>query len=173
MSFLPHDLTVTNAGNGMTPKGTVNAKGRASLIVPATPFESRWFIRVNPCWTDVDKVSREGTFQRAFLIPSEVGSVGNLHGSQVAITGKFLVETATSPAMDTPIHLVLDKDAQILVTVSPLFSKITSDAMATRYRHILEQTVATFVTDRAIMGMIHHEPLNDMLAKVDCFFIGR
>ena len=89
------------------------------------------------------------------------------------VTGKLLIEPTASPAVDATIHFMLDKDAQILITISPLFSKIAPDPMAACNGHILEQTVAAFITDRAIMGMVHHEPLDHMLAEVDCLFIGR
>ena len=99
--------------------------------------------------------------------------VSNLHRSQVEVTRKLLIETTAPPAMDATIHFMLNKYAQILITISSLFSKIAPHTMTARYGHILKQTVASFVTDRAIMGMVHHEPLDHMLAEVHCLSIGR
>ena len=65
--FEPNDLTIADAGNGMTSKGTVDAEGRASLIVPAPALEPGRLIRINACRADIDEVSGERTFQRTVL----------------------------------------------------------------------------------------------------------
>jgi hypothetical protein len=105
------------------------------------------------------------------LEAAEIGVIRNLHGSQIAIPGKLLIKPATSPAVDTTIHFVLDKDAQVLIPISPLFPQIAPDPVASGYRHILEQTVAAFVADGAIMGVVHHEPFDHVPAEIDGLFV--
>jgi hypothetical protein len=36
----------------------------------------------------------------------------------------------------------------------------------------LEQTVAPFIANRAIMGVVKHEPFNYVLPKIHCLFVG-
>ena len=151
----------------MTSKRTVDAEGRGSLIVPAPAFKPGRFISINASRADIDEISGERTFQRAVLEPAEIGMVSNLQRSQVEVTRKLLIETTAPPAMDATIHFMLNKDAQILITISSLFSKIAPHTMTARYGHILEQTVASFITNRTVMRMVHHEPLDHMLAEID------
>ena len=35
--------------------------------------------------------------------------------------------------------------------------------------HVLQQTVAALVAHRAVVGMVHHQPLDDITAKLDGF----
>jgi hypothetical protein len=171
--FDPNHFTIAGTRNDVASEGAVDAERGTPFKIPPPPGKSRRFIRIDACRTEIDDVPGKGAFQLPILEAAEVGVICNLHGSQVAIAGKLLIETATSPAVDTTIHFVLDKDAQVLVTISPLFPEVASDSMASGYRHVLEQAMPAFVADGAIMGMVHHEPFDDVLAKIDGFFIRR
>jgi hypothetical protein len=151
----------------------VDAEGRTSLKIPSPAGKSGGLICVDACRTDIDEVSGKRTFQRAVLETTEIGVVGNLHGSQVTVAGKLLIEPAASPTVDTPVHLVLNKDAKVLITIRPLLSKVVSDPMASCYGHVLKQTMPSFIADRAIVGMVHHEPFDDVFTEIDSFFIRR
>jgi hypothetical protein len=69
--------------------------------------------------------------------------------------------------MDATVHFMLDKDAEILITIGPFLSQVASDPMAAGNGHILKEAVSAFITDRTVMGMVHHEPLDHMLAETD------
>ena len=73
--------------------------------------------------------------------------------------------------MDAAIHFMLEQGTQILVGVSALSSHKSSNAMATGNGYILQQTMTAFIANRAIMGMMEHQPFNYILAKIDRFFI--
>jgi hypothetical protein len=141
------------------------------LEIPSPPGKPGRLIRIDTCRAKIDEVSGKGVFQRPILETAEIGVVRNLHGPQVAITGKVLIETTTSPAVDTTIHFVLDKDAQVLITISPLFPEIAPDSVAAGNRHVLEQTVAAFVADRTVVGMVHHEPFDHVPTEIDNLFV--
>ena len=91
---------------------------------------------------------------------------GITHNPQVAVAGEFLVVSRASITVNTTIHLMLNQRAQVLIRIRPLIAGITSDTMSAGDRHVLEQTLATFVANRAIMGVVEHQPFNDMFAKV-------
>jgi hypothetical protein len=94
-----------------------------------------------------------------------------LDGSQITVSGEFLIEAPASPAVNAAIHFVLDESAQVLIMVRALFPRKTPDPMAAGNRHILKQAMAAFVTNGTIVRMVHHEPFNDLPAEADSFFI--
>ncbi len=75
--------------------------------------------------------------------------------------------------MDAPVHLMPDEYAQVLILVSPLLAEISPGPMTPCNGHVLKETVAALVTDRAIMRVVHHEPFDHMFSEVHGFFIGR
>jgi hypothetical protein len=109
--FEPNDLTIAGARDHVASQGAVNAQAWTPLIVPASPFESRGFIRINAGRAEIDEVSRKRTFQRTIFVPTEICPVTDLHGTEVSVTGKFLIETAAPPAMDAAVHFMLDQNA--------------------------------------------------------------
>jgi hypothetical protein len=129
MAFQPHYFAITGTGNGVTSEGAMDAKRGPALKVPSASFKTRGFIRVNACRTEVDEISRERTLQRAVLVSTKIGPVGNLHGSQVLVPGELLIEPPAPPAVDAAIHFVLDKDTEILITIGPFLSQVAPDPM--------------------------------------------
>ena len=169
---MPDDLPIAGAGDQVASEGAVNAKGRPPLKVPAPALETGRLIRVDAGGAEVDEVSGKGTFQRAVLVPTKIGTAGDLHGAQVAVAGKFLIETAAPLAVDAAVHLVLNEDAQVLVTVGPLLPGIAPQPVAAGHGHILKEAVSPFIADRAVMGVIHHEPLDDMSSEIHGLVVG-
>ena len=93
--------------------------------------------------------------------------MADLQGPQVAVTRELLVEPAAPPAVDAPVHLVLDKASEELVPVGPLEPPVAPEAVASGHGHVLKKAVAALVADRAVVGMVEHEPLHDVAAEVD------
>jgi hypothetical protein len=150
----------------------MNAKRRSSRVIPTPAKKTRWFVGVNPSGADVAEIPCKRAFQSAILVAAEKGAVANLHYTQVAVAGKFLIESRTPVTVNTTIHFVLDQRTQILIPIGPLHPKISSDPVPARNRHVLEQTVAPFIANRAIMGVVKHEPFNHVLTKIHCLFVG-
>jgi hypothetical protein len=155
----------------MTSEGAVDAERRTSLKIPPPASKAGGFVRINASRTNVDEVSGEGTFELAVCRPAKVGVMGDLKSSKITITGKLLIEPAASPAVDTTIHLVLDKDAKVLITISSLSPKVVPDPMASCYGHVLEQTMSSFIADRTVMRMVHHEPFDDVFTEIGSLLI--
>jgi hypothetical protein len=106
------------------------------------------------------------------LKTAEKSAVGAAHDTQIPIAGKFLIETRAAIAVDTTIHLMLQQGAQILIGIGSLMPLKAPDTMSSGNCHILQQAVTAFITNRAIMGMVEHQPFDHMFAKVDRLIIG-
>jgi hypothetical protein len=151
----------------------VDADRRASFKIPPPTHKSSWFVRVNPGWTDVDKITGKRAFQRTITDSAEVSTIPYLHGPQVMVSSKFLVEPAAPPTMNAPVHFMLNQRSQVLIIIGALFTQITLDPVATGNGHVLKQAVSSLIADRAVKGMIQHKPLNYVPAEIYCFFIIR
>jgi len=171
-SFKPHHFAILGTGNDVASERAVDAERRTSLKIPPPAREAGGLIRIDSGRTDVDDVSREGTFELTIRGSAKIGVVGDLKSSQITIAGELLIETPAPPALDTAVHLVLDEYPQVLIGVGSLLSEVAPDPMTSGHREILKQTMSPFITDRTVVGMVHHEPFNDMFAEIDCFFIG-
>ena len=66
---------------------------------------------------------------------------------------------------------VLDENTEILIMIGSLFSQIAPYPVASANGHILEQAVPAFIADGAIVRMVHHEPFDHVLSKIDGLFI--
>jgi hypothetical protein len=97
--------------------------------------------------------------------------IGDLESTQITIAGKLLIETPAPPALDTAVHLVLDEYPKVLIGVGSLLSEVAPDPMTSGHGQILKQTMSPFVADGTVVGMVHHEPFDDMSAEIDCLFI--
>jgi hypothetical protein len=165
--FEPNHFTIASTCNDVASEGTVNAEGAGPLKIPSPPGKPGGLIRIDTCRAKIDEVPGKGAFQGPIFETAEIGVVRNLHGPQVAIPGDVLIEPAASPAVNAAIHLMPDKDAQVLITISPLFPQIAPDPVASGHRHVLEQTMSAFIADRTVVGMVHHEPFDHMPSKID------
>ena len=87
------------------------------------------------------------------------------------VTGEFLIISGTAIAVNAAVHLMLNQGSQILIIISALRASISSYSVTAGDGHILEQAVSSFVTNRAIVGMIEHQPFNDGFSKLHGFFV--
>jgi hypothetical protein len=170
-SLLSHHLSVAGAGYRVTSQRAMQANGRASLKVPTPCLIPGGLVRVDPGWAYLDKVSGEWTFQCAIAESAEIHSVTDLQGTQVPITRKFLIKSAASETVNTAVHFMLYERAQILIRVSALWPQITPEAVSARDGFILKEAVPPFVTDRAVVWVMEHEPLDDIFAKRHGLFV--
>jgi hypothetical protein len=140
----------------------VKAEGGGPLKVPSSPFEPGRFIRIYTGGADIDKVARKRALKVSVSESPKVHAIPYLHSPQVPVPRKVLIKTPTSKAMDTAVHFVLDKRAKILIVVGTLSPQIPADRVATRNGLILQKAMAPFITDRAVMGVMKHEPFYDV-----------
>jgi hypothetical protein len=100
-------------------QGAMEAERRSPLEMPAPALETGGFIGVHPGGADVDEIAGKGALQGAIAEAAEVGAVADLHGPEVPVAGKLLVEAAAAPALNASVHFMLDKQAQLLVLIGP------------------------------------------------------
>ncbi len=70
------------------------------------------------------------------------------------------VKADTAVALDAAVHLVSKKGAEVLIGISPLLKTESPVYMPGHKGHILEMAFAPLIADRAIMGMVGHEPFD-------------
>ncbi len=91
--------------------------------------------------------------------------------TEVGAAGVVLVEAHAAVASDAAVHLVGNERAQLLVLVSTLGEAITALVVAGHHRHVLQVAVAAFLTDRAVVRVVGHQPFDDTGAERLGFFI--
>ena len=55
------------------------------------------------------------------VVPAKIDAIGNLHGPEIPVSRKLLIEASAAVAMDAPIHFMLDEYPQVLIAIGPLF----------------------------------------------------
>ena len=68
---------------------------------------------------------------------------------------------------------MLDVLAQVLVDVGALLAVVAPDAVAAGDGEVLQLAFAPLVADRAVVGVVDHQPLDDRAAHRDRFRVGR
>src|SRR4051812_27204503 len=91
---------------------------------------------------------------------------------KVATACIFTVKTNASVACNAAVHLMGYERPEILVSERAFFKSKAAVGMACHYGHILKMAFPTFITNRAIVRMIHHQPLNHRCPKCFGFWIG-
>ena len=76
-------------------------------------------------------------------------------------TGVVSVKVYASVTLDAAIHLVVDKRPEVLILIGSLAAPVSAVGVASHHRHVLQVTLAPFVTDRAVVWVVEHEPLDD------------
>src|SRR3546814_9378303 len=83
------------------------------------------------------------------------------HGIQIGAASIILIKTHTPVAMNAPVHFVIQEGTQVLVLVGALVESETTVIMPAHHGHVLEMAGSAFVTYRAIMGVVCHQPFDD------------
>src|SRR5215831_16134471 len=115
--------------------------------------------------TDLHEIPAEFILQRPVPFPAKVERIMRTEDIEVSPARVVSVESYAAVALDAPVHLVPNERAEILITMSPFRKPVATVDMPCHDRHVLQMTLPSFVTHRAVVGMIHHEQLNDRSAK--------
>ena len=92
-------------------------------------------------------------------------------GVEVAAARIVPVETHATVALDAPVHLVIDERTEVLVAERALREPVAAVVVTGHHRHVLQMALAALVADRAIVRMVHHQPLDDARAEFARFRI--
>jgi hypothetical protein len=117
-------------------------------------------VRENAGGTDLDQVAAELAFERAFFIPAEIDIIMGCENVKVSASRIITIEPDTTVTLDAAVHLVIDKRAEVLVFVRAFIEARPAVIMAGHDRHVLKVAFSALVADRAVMGMVQHEPFD-------------
>ena len=92
---------------------------------------------------------------------AEIDGVMRGKDIEVPSPGIVPVEPDAAVTLDAAVHLVVHEGPQVLVDVGPLAEAEAAVDVACHDRHVLQMAFAPFVADRAVVGMIGHQPLDD------------
>jgi hypothetical protein len=76
------------------------------------------------------------------------------------------VEPDTTVTLYTAIHFMIDKRSEILIPVGPFIVIETPVIMPGHHSHVLQVAFPSFITYRAIMRMVGHEPFDNILPEL-------
>ena len=111
--------------------------------------------------TDFHKIAAEFILQRSILFPAEVEGVMRSEDIEVSTTRIVTVISNAAETLNAPIHLMANERAEGLITMRPLREVRTPVDMSGHDRHILQMALPSFITYRAVVWMIHHQPFDD------------
>ena len=129
------------------------------------------FIGENPGWTNLGQITAKFVFKNAILVPSEVYVAPGRKSIQIFASRVVLVKPDTTVALYTSVHLVIDERAQILIAMCALLKLKSPVCVAGHHRHVLQMARSTFVAYSAIVGVIRHQPFDNVLAKLHRFLV--
>ena len=152
--------------------GSSGCRRRGPLKVPPSALEAGGLVGEDARGADIGQVAGKGALQRAVPAASVIDPGGAAQDAQIGAAGKFAVEADAPVAVDAAVHFVLEERPQVLVVVGSLLPLEASDAVAARDGHVLEQAVPPLVAHRAVVGVVEHEPFDDVLSEIDGFRVG-
>ncbi len=125
----------------------------------------------HPGGTDLDQIAGEFIFQHAVLDAAEIEVVVRTVDAEVLALRIVAVIAHAAIAGDAAVHLVADERTEFLVAVGALGEAVAAAGMAGHHRHVLQVAVAAFLADRAIVGMVGHQPFDHAGAKLPGFVV--
>jgi len=127
---------------------------------------SQCFVRKDSSGTNFNQISTKFVLKDPVTASAEINPVVYPKDVKVSSSGVIPIKPDTPVALDAAVHLVIYKRPQILIQIGPLFEPISPIYMTGHYRHVLKMTFSAFITDRAIVGMVDHQPFNNPSSKL-------
>ena len=160
------DCSVAFAYGDVAPESTVDADRRRHLQVPlARVMALERLVGEDPRGANLDQVAGEFTLEHAVLAAAEIHLVAQRERVQIVLARVFPVVAHAPVALDAAIHLVSDEGPEVLISERALGKFIAAVSVPRHHGHVLQVTTAAFITYRAIMGMICHQPFNYLRTK--------
>src|SRR5215813_3152131 len=110
---------------------------------------------------DLHQVSGKFIFEDAVPFTAKKHGIAEPKGMQVMAAGVVAIKTHAPVALDAAVHFMVDERAEVLIAECALVETIASIIVPGHDGHILQVAFATFVADRAIMGMVLHQAFDD------------
>ena len=80
---------------------------------------------------------------------------------EVSTTRIVSIKSYAAVALNAPVHLMANERAEELITMRPFREVIAPVDMSGHDRHILQMALPSFITHRAVVWMVHHQPFDD------------
>src|SRR3990172_12319206 len=94
------------------------------------------------------------------IVPSEIYMIMGRENLEVAASGVIAVESHAPVALYAAVHLMVDKGAELLISVRALLKAVSAVRMAGHHGHVLEMAFTPLVAHRTIVGMVGHKPFD-------------
>ena len=121
------ERAVAFAGKRVAPEAAEHAHRRRGLEIPlAGGVSLRGLVGEHPGRADLRQVAAERVLEGSVLEPAEVGSIARAEDVEVLAAGVLPVEPNAAVALDTPVHLVVEERAEILVPEGPFVEAIVA-----------------------------------------------
>ena len=164
--FDPTQFAITLARADVATAGAAVADARCKLHVPLTVVAlGVSLVGEHTGRADLGEVAGELALEDAVFNTTEIDVVVGTVYAQVGTAGIVLVVTHATVAGDAAVHLVSDERAELLVLVGTFGETVTALVVAGHYRHVLQVAMTAFLTDRAVVRVVGHQPFNDTGAK--------
>ena len=124
------------------------------------------FVGEYPGGADLHQVARELALQHAVLGAAEEHMRLGTEGIEIGAAGVVPVVAHTAIAGDAAVHLVADKGPKVLVRPGALHARIATHGVTGHHGHVLEVALAAFLAHRAVVGMVLHQPFDDLAAEI-------
>ncbi len=121
----------------------------------------------DPGRTNLHEVAAEFAFQRPFPAAPEIDVVVSGKNVEIAAAGIIPIVAHATVTLDAAVHLMGDERAKVLVAVGSFPEPVFAVVMPGHYGHVLEVALSALIANRAIMGMVEHEPLDNARPKLD------
>ena len=162
----PPDRSITFSGDSIAAKAAVYADGGGRLQVPLTGIVIlERLVGEYTRRADLYEVSAELTLKDPFLVATEIYMMMKREYVKVTAARIITIEPDTAVTLDAPVHLVVDKGAEVLIEVGPFFEPRFAVYMSRHDRHILKMAFAPFIADGAVVRMIKHQPFYGAFAE--------
>ena len=120
------------------------------------PFHG--FVGKHTRGTDFHQIAAELAFQNALALATKIDMIMAAENIEIPAAGIVAVKAHTAVTLNAAVHLMIDEWTEILVAMGPFFEAIFPMMMAGHDRHVLQMAFTAFVADRAVMGMVDHQP---------------
>src|SRR5680860_224624 len=117
------------------------------------------------------QVAGKRALQNAFFVTPEIQVVIRAEDTEISASSIIVVEAHAAIAVNAAIHLMGNKRPQILVMMGALATTVAAPVVAGHHRHVLQMAVTALFADRAVVGMIGHQPLHHVCPKCLGFLV--
>ena len=112
------------------------------------------------------EVAGEFALQVAIGHAAKVDVIVSAERAKIFAARVVVVVAHAAVTGDAAVHLMVNKRPQVLVDVGAFAEAVAAAVVAGHHRHILQVAVAALSADRAVVGVVGHQPFHHALRKL-------